>query len=82
LRVAVAVGVEALVGGAVAVVVDPVVDLGLRGIDARMRSVYVTNVAENSVSQYDVDAAGKLTPKTPETVTTGTQPVGLAMVRR
>src|SRR4029450_11858719 len=44
------------------------------------RSVYVTNIAANTVSQYDVDpATGTLSGKAPPTVPTGTGPRGIAV---
>jgi DNA-binding beta-propeller fold protein YncE len=48
------------------------------------RSVYVTDsgdgvVANDTVSQYDVDAGGALTPKTPATVAAGDFPFGVAV---
>ena len=44
------------------------------------RSVYVTNVAANTVSQFDVDpATGRLSPKAPPTVATGLGPGFIAV---
>ncbi|HWM10059.1 MAG TPA: PKD domain-containing protein [Solirubrobacteraceae bacterium] len=49
------------------------------------RSVYVVNqppgtpLPAGTVSQYDVDAAGRLTPKSPPTVPTGDGPSGIAV---
>jgi 6-phosphogluconolactonase (cycloisomerase 2 family) len=43
-------------------------------------SAYVTNFQVNSVSQYDIDpASGALTPKSPATIASGTQPVQIAV---
>lgn len=42
-------------------------------------SVYVTNVAGNDVSQFDVAAGGLLSPKTPPTVPAGAAPWGIAV---
>jgi DNA-binding beta-propeller fold protein YncE len=39
-------------------------------------SLYVTNEGVSTVSQFDVDAAGKLTPKSPPTVAAGSAPGG------
>ncbi len=38
------------------------------------RSAYVTNFAADSISQYDVDAGGRLSPKSPATVSAPLQP--------
>src|SRR5436190_4378608 len=38
------------------------------------QSVYVTNILNGSVSQYDVDADGRLSPKSPATVAAGVIP--------
>jgi len=44
------------------------------------RSVYATNRADNTISQYSLDpATGTLTPKSPATVATGAGPSGLAI---
>ena len=42
-------------------------------------SVYVTNVGDDSVSQYDVGAGGALSPKSPATVAAGDGPYGVAV---
>ena len=42
-------------------------------------SVYVPNLDDFNVSQYDVGAGGALTPKTPATVAAGTVPRGVAV---
>jgi DNA-binding beta-propeller fold protein YncE len=41
--------------------------------------VYVTNSADNTVSQYDIGAGGALMHKTPGAVVTGRSPVGVAV---
>ena len=44
------------------------------------RSVYVTSLIDNTVSQYSVDAlSGGLSPKTPATVATGASPADVAV---
>jgi WD40 repeat protein len=43
------------------------------------RSVYVTNSADGTISQYDVGAGGGLTPKSPRIVSAGGNPVGVAL---
>jgi DNA-binding beta-propeller fold protein YncE len=44
------------------------------------RSVYVTNHQDESISQYDVGAGGRLSPKTPAAVaTSGSTPGGIAL---
>ena len=43
------------------------------------RSVYVANSDGNSVSQYNVGAGGRLSPKTPATVAAGDAPVAVAV---
>jgi DNA-binding beta-propeller fold protein YncE len=42
-------------------------------------SVYVTNGGNDSVSQYTVSAAGRLSPKSPATAATGANPIGVAV---
>ena len=37
-------------------------------------SVYVTNIGDDSVSQYDIGAGGALSPKNPATVAAGDSP--------
>jgi DNA-binding beta-propeller fold protein YncE len=43
------------------------------------RSLYVVNQNSNSVSQYDIEAGGTLKVKAPESVLTGSSPVGMAV---
>jgi DNA-binding beta-propeller fold protein YncE len=43
------------------------------------KSVYVTNTADDTVSQYGVGAGGSLSPKSPSTVAAGRDPVGIAV---
>ena len=55
-----------------------------RGGDPDGRSVYVTNggfASPGTISQYSVGAGGRLSPKSPATVATGTDPSHLAMTR-
>ena len=53
--------------------------LGL-AVSADGKSVYVSNYAdEGTVSQYDVGADGRLSPKSPPTVPAGINPFGLAV---
>ena len=42
-------------------------------------SAYVTNFTDGTVSQYDVSAAGALTPKQPAVVAAGSKPAGIAV---
>ena len=41
--------------------------------------MYVPNVDYDTLSQYDIGAGGALTPKTPESVGTGSSPAGVAV---
>jgi 6-phosphogluconolactonase (cycloisomerase 2 family) len=47
--------------------------------DATVRSAYVANYNDNTVSQYNLDASGALSAKSPATVATGFNPIGVAI---
>jgi hypothetical protein len=52
---------------------------GLAAVSPDGQNVYVTNVNDNTLSQYDVGANGELTPLSPATLATGVNPFGIAV---